>query len=237
MAFLFGLHSSHQQQDCGIFEAFTKSSSELADHKPLALVFEFLPQYRENPTTEMSIKKLTKKDEMLSQRQAFIKIYQALRDGQSGIFKTNTWSKKTSLSDLNFIQEITNYASRYPNSRTAKAWTLTQQHNYKAFKSNTILVNDIYQWSFARSGFFKQSKVTGDTFYRSTSYNRRYPTGMNKYQILCEKNDTGETFYRSASSYNRGDPAGLNRRQIEEGERKNNSRTNKICCALGARQR
>jgi serine/threonine protein phosphatase PrpC len=86
--------------------------------------------------------------------EAFKKIYNALRDSQSGIFKHNFLSKEDEfLSDAEMLEKIINYAKEYQDSRTAKAWELTQIHYNNCYKSNFELVKEIHIASFERTWF------------------------------------------------------------------------------------
>jgi hypothetical protein len=101
---------------------------------------------------------------------AFEKIYSALRDGQSGCFKTNFLTDKKQLTVQRFIEEIQKHAKASPNSRTAKALRLAKQYarNGEDIKDNTNLFKEIYTEAFAASGFglFRQSKITGKTIWK-----------------------------------------------------------------------
>jgi len=113
-----------------------------------------------NEATKIALKKKVEK---------FKKIYTALRDGQSAWFyKTNFLSGKENKPHTELAHEIEQYAARYPNSRTKKAWDLAGEHEHKGeLHTNTNLVKDIYLWSFEKSGlFFKRSCCTGDTYMR-----------------------------------------------------------------------
>jgi len=109
---------------------------------------------------------------------AFKRIYTALREGQSqpSWMKTNYLSKITAEDDKYpdiLYNRIQSYAEANPNSRAAKAWHLMNMQFAKGAIKDLDRIKDlereIYQWSFANSGWFKMSKVTGHTFFSSKS--------------------------------------------------------------------
>ncbi len=114
----------------------------------------------------------------------FKKIYQALRDGQSSLYKTNFLADKAHLSSAALMSQIEAYGRAHPDSRTQKAWALTNQYfdqgSENNLQTNTALISEIYEWGFAKSGVFKMSRVTGTTFFLSKSLN----TEMNKHNGL-----------------------------------------------------
>lgn len=110
--------------------------------------------------------------QITAKAQAFMQIYHALREGQSGIFKTNFVARHPQLEHDKLINVIEDYVRRNPKSRTARAWELTQLYYDNCSSSNLDLVTAIYKWSFKQSGYvFKCSNVTGTTFFKSSSLN------------------------------------------------------------------
>jgi hypothetical protein len=103
---------------------------------------------------------------------AFIKIYSALREAQSGFFKTD-WIAKNNLKQipvddaLALIEEH----SRKPNSRTQTAWKLAKKYKYEAVQENISLIKKIYAYGFSQSGLFKLSTSLHKTFIRSSALN------------------------------------------------------------------
>lgn len=84
----------------------------------------------------------------------FKKIYTALRDGQSGFFKTNFLDGKDQLNDETFMEEVFKHIVKYPHSRTSFAWNLVMKMKRI---SELELFKRVYEESFAQSGFFKSS--------------------------------------------------------------------------------
>lgn len=101
-----------------------------------------------------------------NQVDAFKKIYTALRDGQSGWVKTNFLNNLRLLSPDAQLAEIQKHAAEKQDSRTAKAWELAKTHYADCNNRNLELFASIYDWSFSKSGLFKQSRVTGITLFK-----------------------------------------------------------------------
>lgn len=135
---------------------------------------------------------------------AFRKIYQALRDGQSNLvfYKTNFLADNSHLSDEDLAKAARNYSIMHPNSRTAKAFQLTQIHYKNCNSDNTELFKEIYRWSFKSSHLFSLSSVMGPTFFWNNSLN----SALDKNLLTADK--------------------------IREGRKKQNSRTFNIAKAL-----
>jgi len=102
-----------------------------------------------------------------------MKIYKAMRDGESG------WFRKTNFLDSINQQELDNGMlagrikediAKNANSRTAEAWRLALTHHQDTSPNNIQLFKAIYKWSFEHSGLFKKSNVIPGTFFsRSAS--------------------------------------------------------------------
>lgn len=104
---------------------------------------------------------------------AFKKIYEALREGQSGFFKTNFLAEHAGLSDEELYQQIKAHILEKPDSRSAKAWALANIHHGRCSADNPVLFTEVYKYSFQKSGyFFKRSNVLGMTFYSSKNLNQ-----------------------------------------------------------------
>ena len=104
---------------------------------------------------------------------AFKKIYKALRDGQSGFFKTNFLAGKENLPADQFLFKVADYVKKNPNSRSAKALKLVQKYSPICPTNNAKLITEIYKESFQASGIFKKSAITGTTFFRSNVFNKK----------------------------------------------------------------
>lgn len=110
---------------------------------------------------------------MNDKKSAFIRIYQALRDGQSSFLriKSNFLAGKEVFNGGELILQILEHIRMHPESRTAEAWRLTRAHYKNCNINNRAMMNEIYQWSFDNSGIFKQSKAAGITLFKSSSVN------------------------------------------------------------------
>lgn len=106
-------------------------------------------------------------DNLDKKSHAFKRIYKALRDGQSGIYKTNFLEGKDHLSSAELMHAVAEYSKVNPASRTTEALRLTEM--YYTDLANNALFTQIYNWSFEQSGWFKQSNISGVSFYTSTS--------------------------------------------------------------------
>jgi len=109
---------------------------------------------------------------------AFMKIYKAMRDGESSWFRKTNFLDSIDQKELNdsgkLYNRINEYAEKNTNSRTAKAWALALKHNNDTSPNNTELFKEIYKWSFEHSGLFKKSNVVPGTFFlRSASLEPR----------------------------------------------------------------
>ncbi len=102
-------------------------------------------------------------------KSAFIKIYNALRDGESGKNKDNFLLGSERLDGKDFIQRVINHATLHPESREAKAWSLAKFHYKDCTTTNVAMMSSIYKWSFKHSGFwgfFRRSKITGFSLFK-----------------------------------------------------------------------
>lgn len=130
---------------------------------------------------------------------AFKKIYTALREGQSGFFKTNFVANHSQLSDEEMYQQILAHIAEKPDSRTAKAWALADRHYRNCSHQNHVLFTEIYKYSFEKSGyFFKRSQITGVTFYSSANLNQAAQAQFTSEQVVEAASKTGS---RSAKIY------------------------------------
>ncbi len=105
----------------------------------------------------------------LGKVKTFIKIYNALRDGQSSIFKSN-WVKDHNLNELASaaaLELITQHAANNSQSRTSQAWNLCEKYYAGEIDANG-LKTAVYLAAFDLSTF-KKSSHYGQTFYRSKS--------------------------------------------------------------------
>jgi hypothetical protein len=123
---------------------------------------------------------------------AFKKIYTALREGQSGFFKTNFVANHSKLSDEVLYQQILAHIAAKPDSRTAKAWELADRYYRRCSNQNTALFTEIYKYSFEKSGyFFKRSQITGVTFYSSANLNQATQAQFASDQVIEAANKSG----------------------------------------------
>lgn len=112
---------------------------------------------------------------------AFNKIYKALRDGQTGFFKSNFVAKldKQKLSPEKHIEAIQHHAKK-ENSRTAIAWALTEDHydTLMIGKVDNNLVTAIHRECFRQSGYlFKKTQLAkGKTFIFFSSFSKYLAT-------------------------------------------------------------
>lgn len=130
---------------------------------------------RTTPKTEVdSFIYPTLTPEMMVSR--FKAIYKALREGQTGLFKTNFLEGKENLAAKDYIALIQIHAETNPTSRTAKAWAITQEFYNRPLNGREIFCA-VYQEAFAKSRVLSKStlarNITLDdtTFYRSKSFN------------------------------------------------------------------
>jgi hypothetical protein len=82
------------------------------------------------------------------QIQAFRKIYNALYEGQSSLFKS-----KADHNELT-IEKIRSHIDKKPNSRSAEAWKLAQIHYENTSATNLDLFKSIHKYSFKHSSTF-----------------------------------------------------------------------------------
>jgi len=162
-------------------EAYTSDGTKIGTVIPLARFSSSKPDDIEKLTT--FIRYYVAPPYAKEQIQAFEKIYNALRDGQSSWIKTNYLSKITDEERKNpsvLFHKIKDYAIKNRNSRTGVAFYLMQKYfdkNTKTLKDIPNLEAHIYQWSFLNSGWFKMSKATGQTFFSSTSLINSFDEG------------------------------------------------------------
>lgn len=124
--------------------------------------------YIAHPDNNIPEEKITAlKNELKVNKQkveAFKKIYNALRDSQSGIFKHNFLTEEHEhLSDVEMLKTISDYARQNQDSRTAKAWELTTTHYANCKKENLELVKEIHIASFERTWFGKSNLFSPST--------------------------------------------------------------------------
>jgi len=102
----------------------------------------------------------------------FKKIYTALRDGQSGLFKFYYRWDKENLGSEALLNEIKRYKENNSESITAKAFALINDIDPSQPFSLELFL-EIYQSSFESSLLFKKSKLLGEKnpFYKSSSLN------------------------------------------------------------------
>lgn len=119
-----------------------------------------------SPTIPPNEEKQLDPYEAQSLANAFRLIYNGIREGQSGSnwFKTNFLSQHHALSDQQLVNEIRQYSLTNPDSRTATAWRLTQEHHHHCHQNNLVLVYDMYLAAFERSGSFKKSLISGTSY-------------------------------------------------------------------------
>ncbi|MBA3536160.1 MAG: hypothetical protein H0T84_06065 [Tatlockia sp.] len=115
------------------------------------------------------------------QVQAFRKIYTALYEGQSSLFKLN--AKHSELT----IEKIKSYTTTYPTSRSAKAWKLAQIHYENTSSTNQVLFKSIHKYSF------KNSSTFFSLFRQSNNFPADYATNIeNKIEQASDDSRTGK---------------------------------------------
>jgi hypothetical protein len=92
--------------------------------------------------------------------QEFLKIYTALREGQTSLFKTRgLLDKKDSLT----LNDIQTYIRSHPDSRTSVAYKLMNKYFGKP-DQYWNLASEIYQYSYSKSSMFSKSRYSNRLF-------------------------------------------------------------------------
>lgn len=124
---------------------------------------------------------------------AFKKIYQALYDGETTVWKgANFLADKKQFSDDQLIEAMNHKMDNNPRGRTARAWQLALKYYENNLAQNETLFTEIYKQSFSNSGLFKRSTVTGITFFSGASFNKNVKL-ISKEKIAQHENDNTRT--------------------------------------------
>jgi hypothetical protein len=104
-----------------------------------------------------------------SKVKSFIKIYNALRDGQ-GMFKRSSWVKSKNIAGLSSGEALALIEKHAADkgSRTSQAWSLCSAF-YAGALDQDELRNSVYLAAFDNTFVFKKSSHFGQTFYSSKS--------------------------------------------------------------------
>jgi len=110
---------------------------------------------------------------------AFMKIYKAMRDGESSWFRKTNYLDSINPNDAKdnpdkVLNTIIQYAAANPKSRTATALQLAQVHLADPSPNNGELFQAIYRWSFDHSGWIKKSNLTGESIFTTSSLDKKF---------------------------------------------------------------
>lgn len=134
--------------------------------------------------------------------EAFKIIYKALYDGQSSWFKTNYLFGKENIPPSLFIKDLELYVKKNNSGRASFAWQLANKHYKNYLPTNVRLFIEIYRWSFERSGIFKVSKLTGNSFFSEVNLKRHSELSIT--QMIEEHSKVEDTrtskIYRALSA-------------------------------------
>ncbi len=134
---------------------------------------------------------------------SFKTVYCALHAGQTGWIKTNFLEGKKSKGEVEFFREMIAHAKRAPQSRTAKAWELVNKYyvnNGKIGENGQAqqLFQEVYQWSFSKSGLFSRSQLFGG--WCSTLFSAKTVASKMREQTAAEGSDKMESHQESNPS-------------------------------------
>jgi hypothetical protein len=120
-------------------------------------------------------------------RAEFIKVYRALRAGQSSFFKSSDWVSKNNIENIHPNQAIKLMAAHalVKDSRSAEAWQLLMSHG--VCSENVNALNSIYKYAFNHSGLFKRhvgSDANLNPFKAEDIHNNEFPAGSRRESII-----------------------------------------------------
>ncbi|TNF70293.1 MAG: hypothetical protein EP298_00085 [Gammaproteobacteria bacterium] len=141
--------------------------------------------------------KITNKDlAKIQKKQNIKKIYDALYEGETTIWKKRGTIIDDLINDKLSLNDFYKHVENNPNSRTAKAFNLYTHHNKNGIsKNNFYLLKDIHEYCKNHSGLFYQ---TDNNLNNTTNKNKESSNSLTLFKDYAEKNP----YSRSAKIYN-----------------------------------
>lgn len=129
--------------------------------------------------------------DLINKINLFKKIYKALREGQSGWFKTDFWADKQNYTNDQFLETLKKHIKENPKSRTASAWLLTTKLVNEP--DPTKVFSEVYKEAFERSGIFKRSLLTSQTFFSANSLNHWLTSNQLTNDLIQKNQENGNS--------------------------------------------
>jgi hypothetical protein len=165
---IYDLKELEMMQD---FQRSDKFSHPVTRVKVAKSQIQMAPDVRE-ATQQLVAPRVEINDDI--RKKMFIRIYAALKAGQSGYWKTD-WVTRYNIVNMNTASAIAliQEHAKKPGSRTQKAWELVMQHSPQDIPDNVFLIKKIYAAAFEKSGLLRLSRFAGGLFWRMSALQKQ----------------------------------------------------------------